>query len=107
MSDSAIWWIAAGQAPLFFAISQSLLKLMSVESVIPSSHLICCCSLLLLPSVFPSIRVLALGILIPSSETDSMPSAVKAESPSYWTTRGLPRGHFLKIRYIHQVFWLP
>ena len=40
-----------------FIISQSLLKLMSVESVMPSNHLVLCCPLLLLPSIFPSIRV--------------------------------------------------
>ena len=50
-------WTAARQAPLFFAISWSLLKLMSIESVMPSNHLILCCPLLLLPSIFPSIRV--------------------------------------------------
>ena len=50
-------WTAAGQASLSFTISQSLLKLMSIELVMPSNHLILCCPLLLLPSVFPSIRV--------------------------------------------------
>ena len=46
-----------GQASLSFTISRSLLKLMSIELVMPSNHLILCCPLLLLPSVFPSIRV--------------------------------------------------
>ena len=50
-------WTAAHQASLSFTISQSLLKLMSIESVIPSNHLILCCPLLLLPSIFPSIRI--------------------------------------------------
>ena len=50
-------WTAARQASLPFTISQTLLKLMSIESVIPPNHLILCRSLLLLPSVFPSIRV--------------------------------------------------
>ena len=50
-------WIAACQAPLSFTISWSLLKPMSIESVMPSSHLILCHPLLLLPSVLPSIRV--------------------------------------------------
>ena len=50
-------WTAALQASLSFTVSQSLLKLMSIESVMPSNHLIFCCPLLLLPSVFPSIRV--------------------------------------------------
>ena len=48
--------VAAGQASLSFTISQSLLKLMSIESVMPSSHLILCCLALLLPSLFPSNR---------------------------------------------------
>ena len=42
-----------------FTVSQSLLKLMSTESVMPSNHLILCCPLLLLPSIFPSIRILS------------------------------------------------
>ena len=50
-------WTAAHEASLSFPISQSLLKLMSIELVMPSSHLILCCPLLLLPSIFPSIRV--------------------------------------------------
>ena len=48
---------AARQASLFFTISRSLLKLMSTESMMPSNHLILCHLLLLIPSVFPSIRV--------------------------------------------------
>ena len=50
-------WTAARQASLSFTISWSLLKLMSIESVKPSNHLILCCPLLLLPTIFPSIRV--------------------------------------------------
>ena len=50
-------WTAAHQASLSFTIYQSLLKLMSIESVMPSNHLILCHPLLCLPSVFPSIRV--------------------------------------------------
>ena len=50
-------WTAACQASLSVANSQSLLKLMSIESVMPSNHLTLCCPLLLLPSIFPSIRV--------------------------------------------------
>ena len=61
-SLSRVWlfmtlWTAAYQASLSFTISQSLLKLMSIELVMPSCHLILCCPLLLLPSIFPSIRV--------------------------------------------------
>ena len=50
-------WIAACQASLSFTISWSFRKLMSIESVMPSNHLILCFRLLLLPSIFPSIRV--------------------------------------------------
>ena len=50
-------WTAARQASLSITNSRSLLKLMSFELVMPSNHLILCCPLLLLPSIFPSIRV--------------------------------------------------
>ena len=50
-------WTAAHQASLSLTISQSLLKLISFESVMPSNHLILCRPLLLLPLIFPSIRV--------------------------------------------------
>ena len=61
-SLSHVWlfatpWTAAHQASLFITNSKSLLKLMSIESVMPSNHLILCHSLLILPSIFPSIRV--------------------------------------------------
>ena len=57
MSDSATPWTAARQASLSFTITWSLLKLMSVESVMPPNHLVICHPFLLLPSIFPSIRV--------------------------------------------------
>ena len=50
-------WTAARQTSLPFTNSRSLFKLMSIQSVMPSSHLILCHPLLLLPSIFPSIRV--------------------------------------------------
>ena len=50
-------WTATCQASLSITNSRSLLKLMSIELVMPSNHLILCCPLLLLPSIFPSIRV--------------------------------------------------
>ena len=56
VSDSAAPWTAACQASLFITNSGSLLKLMSIESVMPSNHLILCRPLLLLPSIFLSIR---------------------------------------------------
>ena len=70
-SLSRVWlfmtpWTAARQASLSFTISQSLLKLMTIELVIPSNHLILCHPLLYLPSIFPSIRVFSseLALLI-------------------------------------------
>ena len=50
-------WTAAHSVSLSITDSQSLLKLMSIESMMPSNHLMLCCPLLLLPSVIPSIRV--------------------------------------------------
>ena len=70
VSDSATPWNAACQASLSITHSRSLLKLMSIGSVMPSNHLILCHPLLLLPSIFPSIRVfsneLALHIRSPN-----------------------------------------
>ena len=59
MSNSATPWTAAHQASLSITNSQSLLKLMSIELVMPSNHLTLCHPLLLPPSIFPSIRVLS------------------------------------------------
>ena len=58
-------WPAACQASLSFTISWSLLKLMSIDSVIPSSRFILCCPLLLLPSIFPSIKVFSKESVLP------------------------------------------
>ena len=66
-------WTAALQASLSFTISQSLLKLMSIESVMPSNHFILCHLRLLLPSIFPSIRVF------------SNESALHIKWPKYWS----------------------
>ena len=63
---------AALQASLSITNSQSLLKLMSIELVMPSNHLILCCPLLLLPSIFPSIRVF------------SNESVLHIRWPKYW-----------------------
>ena len=74
---------AACQAPLFFTVSQSSLKFMSIESVMLSNHLILCCPLLLLPSVFPSISVL----VFPSIRVFSNESAFCIRWPKYWSFR--------------------
>ena len=72
---------AARQASLSFAISRSLLRLMSFESVVPSNHLILCRPLLLLPSIFPGIRVssneLALHITYPKYWSFSISPSVE------------------------------
>ena len=66
-------WTAARQASLSIASSWGLSKLMSIESVMPSNHLILCRPLLLLPSIFPSIRVF------------SNESALHIRGPKYWS----------------------
>ena len=66
-------WTAAHQASLSITNSRSLLKLMSIESVMPSNHFILCRPLLLLPSIFPSIRVF------------SNESALCIRWPKYWS----------------------
>ena len=66
-------WIAACQASLSITSSQSLLKLMSIKLVMPSHHLILCHPLLLLPSIFPSIRVF------------SNESVLRSRWPKYWS----------------------
>ena len=83
VSDSVIPWTAAHQASLSFTISQNLLKLTSIESVMPSNHLIFYCPLLLLPSIFPSIRVfsneLALRIRWPKYQSFSFSISPSSE----------------------------
>ena len=58
-------WTAACQASLSITNSWSLLKLMSIKLVMPSNHLILCCPLLLLPSIFPSIKVFSKESVLP------------------------------------------
>ena len=77
-SLSHVWlfvtpWIAARQASLSITNSRSSPKIISIESVMPSSHLILCCPLLLLLSIFPSIRVF------------SNESALRIRWPKYWS----------------------
>ena len=73
VSSSAARWRAAGHASLSFIISLGVLKLMSIELMMPSNHLVFCCPLLLLPSIFPSIRVF------------SNESAFRIRCPKYWS----------------------
>ena len=73
VSDSATPWTAAGQASLSITNSWSMLKFMSIQSEMPSNHLILCHPLLLLPSIFPSIRVF------------SNESILRIGWPKYWS----------------------
>ena len=73
VSDSAMPWTAARQASLYITNPQSLLKPMSIESVMPSNHFILCHPLLLPPSIFPSIRVF------------SIESVLCIRWPKYWS----------------------
>ena len=73
VSDSATPWTAACQASLFITNSRSLLRLIPIELVMPSSHLILCHPLLLLPSIIPSIRVF------------SNESVLHIRWPKYWS----------------------
>ena len=73
VSDSVNPWTAARQASLSITNRRSLLKLTSIESVMPSNHLILCCPLLLPPSIFPNIRV------------SSNESVLRIRWPKYWS----------------------
>ena len=75
---SCIWlfatpWTSPCQASLSFTIAWSCLKLMSIKLMVPSNHLILCCALLLLPTIFPSVRVF------------SNESALRIRWPHYWS----------------------
>ena len=73
MSDSATPWTSAHQASLSITNSQRLLKLISIASEMPSNYLILCCPLVLLPPIFPSIRVF------------SNESVLHIRGPKYWS----------------------
>ena len=75
-------WTAVCQASLTITNSQSLPKLMSIESVMPSNHLILCRPLLLLPAIFPSIRVF------------SNESALRIRWPEYWSISFSPSNEY-------------
>ena len=85
MSHSATLWTAARQAFLSITNSHSLLKLMFIASVMPSNHLILCCPLLLLPSIFPCIRVF------------SNESALHIRWPKYWSFSISPSNEYTAL----------
>ena len=78
-------WPAACQASRSITSSRNLLKLMSIQSVMPSNHLILCCPLLLLPSVFPSIRVF------------SNESVLPIRWPKYWSFSISPSNEYSEL----------
>ena len=88
-------WTEGRQASLSFTISQSLLKLMSIELVMLSNHLILCCPLLLPPSIFPSIRVF------------SNESVLRIRWPEYWSFNFSfsPSNEYLELIFF-RVDWL-
>ena len=78
-------WTATHLASLNFTTSRSLLKLMSIDSVMLSNHLILCCPLLLLPSIFSSIRVF------------SNESALPVRWPNYWSFSISPSNKYSRL----------
>ena len=101
-SLSCIWlfvmpWAAARQASLSITNSQSLFKLMSIESVMPSNHLILCRPLLLLPSIFPSIMVF------------SNESVLRMRWPKYWSFSFSisPSNEHPGLIFFNWLFWSP
>ena len=78
-------WIVARQASLSFIISWSLLKLMSIESLMPSNHLIFCCPLFLLSSIFSRIRVFSNESILP------------IRRPQYWSFSISPFNEYLGL----------
>ena len=122
-SLSPVWlfatpWTAARQASLFIIDSQSLFKLMSIESVMPSNHLILCYPLLLLPSIFPSITVFSSESVLPirwpqygvSALASVLPMNIQDWFPLGWTgwislqSKGLSRVVSNTIVQKHQFF---
>ena len=78
-------WTVAHQASLSFTNTKSLLKLMFIESVMPSNHLVLCHPLLLLPSTFPSIKVFTTG------------SALQIRWPKYWNVSISPSTEYSEL----------
>ena len=87
-------WTEAHQASLSITYSWSLLKLMSIKSVMPSNHLIFCCTLLLLPSIFPSIRVF------------SNESVLCIRWPNYWSLSISPSNEYSGLISFRTLGWI-
>ena len=110
-------WTAAQQASLSITNSQSLFKLMAIESVMPSNHLILCHPLFLLPSIFPSIRVFSNEFFASGSQSigastsaSVLPMNIQDWFPFRWTgwiflqSKGLSRVFSNTIVQKHQFF---
>ena len=99
VSDSLQPYGLQWQASLSLTISQSLPKFMSIESVMPSNHLILCCPLLLLPSIYPGIRVFSIEMKQPwvymcsPSRSPFPPPSLPAPSRSSQCTRSKRLSH--------------
>ena len=118
VSDFATPWTAAFQASLSITNSRSLLKLTSIESVMPFNHLILCCPLFLLPSIFPSIRSFQMSQLFASGgqsiglsiSASVLPVNTQDWSPLEWTgwislqSQGLSRVFSNTTVQMHQFF---
>ena len=107
LSDSAAPWTAVRQASLSFSISWSLLRSTSIQSVVPSNHLILCHPLLLLPSVFPSIKVCSVSRLFPSGSQGigaSASASVFSMNIQGWFPLGLSSGLILQSKGSSTVF---
>ena len=113
-SLSRVWlfvtpWTAALQASLSITNSWSLLKLRSIELVMPSNHLILCCPLLLLPSIFPSIRVFQMSRFFVSGgqsigASASASTSVLPRNIPDWFPSGLTSLNSLQSKGLSRVF---
>ena len=109
-------WTAARQASLSFTITRSFLRYMSMEPVMPSNHVILCRPLLLLPSIFPSIRVFSSESTLPIRRTNFgasasvLPINIPGRFPLGWTgwifwlSKGLSRVFLSTTVQKHQFF---
>ena len=97
-------WIPACQAFLSFTISWRLFKLMSIESLMPSNHLILCLFLLLLPLIFPSIRIFPVNWLFTSGDQSIGASASVLPNIQAWFPLGLTSLISLMSKGLSRVF---
>ena len=109
-SLSHVWlfatpWTVAWQASLFFTISQSLLKLMSIELVMPSNHLILCQPLLLQPLTFSSIRVFSMSqFFSPGGQSNGALASILPMNIEDWFPLGLTGLISLQSKGLSRIF---